>query len=123
MRVSAVTAAQAKLSSDNQKKDSFCRQTKKIRSRMSRLDNWLLLPLCILAHLGNWNLWHLQVQRAAEQREVVCIYSFKSDAVRAEIKQVREAVCAEHYSKTETCKERTRNRMQFKCQAVNPGLR
>lgn len=60
---------------------------------MSRFKNWLLLPLCTLAYLWNGNLWHLHVQRAAQQRKVVCIYSFKSELVRAEIKQVRKVVC------------------------------
>lgn len=51
-------------------KNLFCRQTKRIKSRMSGWKTWCLLPLCILAYLGNRNLWHLRAQRAAQQSKV-----------------------------------------------------
>lgn len=65
----------------NHKRNLFCRQIK--QNVKLRLQNWLLLPLCILAFLYNGILWHLQVRRASQQRRVVCLYSFKTELARA----------------------------------------
>lgn len=130
--VIAVSAAQcwfkpqSNLSSENQKRGLFSRQIKK-QSVKLRLQNWLLLPLCILAFLYNGNLWHLQVRRATQQRSHLSLFlqnwTCQSRDKISEKGHLCRNITARLRHIQVKIKGRIRNKMQFKCLGINAGLR